>query len=133
MFNNMHVIISGMKNEPANNEFGKRLAYFRKAKGLTQRDLAKIIGVSNRVIAYYESETKYPPSKLLIPIADTLGITTDELLGRSSTNIAFDPQNTALWRNLKMVEDLPKTDQKAILHYIKMMVKSRRIEQKGIS
>jgi hypothetical protein len=33
MFNNIHVIISGMKNEPANNEFGKRLAYFRKAKG----------------------------------------------------------------------------------------------------
>lgn len=132
MFNNIHVIIKGMKNEPTNNEFGKRLAYFRKAKGLTQRDLAKIIGVSNRVVAYYESETKYPPSKLLIPIADTLGITTDELLGRSSTNIAFDPQNTALWRNLKMVEGLPKADQKAILHYIKMMVKNRHIEQKEI-
>ena len=133
MFNNIHVIVRGMKNEPTNNEFGKRLAYFRKAKGLTQRDLAKIIGVSNRVIAYYEAETKYPPSKLLIPIADTLGITTDELLGRTSANIAFDPQNTALWRNLKMVEDLPKADQKAILHYIKTMVKNRRIEQKGIS
>ena len=133
MLNNIHVIVRGMKNEPTNNDFGKRLAYFRKAKGLTQRDLAKIIGVSNRVIAYYEAETKYPPSKLLIPIADTLGITTDELLGRTSANIAFDPQNTALWRNLKMVEELPKADQKAILHYIKMMVKNRRIEQKGIS
>ena len=133
MLNNFHVIIRGMKDEPTNNEFGKRLAYFRKAKGLTQRDLAKIIGVSNRVIAYYESETKYPPSKLLVPIADTLGITTDELLGRTASKVDFDPKNTALWRNLKMVEDLPKADQKAILHYIKMMVKNRGIEQKGIS
>jgi len=31
------------------NDFGKKLADFRKAKGLTQKELGEKIGVSNRV------------------------------------------------------------------------------------
>jgi len=116
-----------MKSKTTIEDFGKRLAKLRKTKGLTQKELGEMVGVSNRVIAYYEKESSYPPAHLIAPLAKALGINTDELLGLKETNIDFDPRNTALWRKLKIVERLPKKDQKAILHYIDMVAKSREV------
>jgi len=120
-----------MKNKTNKSEFGKRLTYYRKAKGLTQAELGEKVGVSYRVIAYYEGETQYPPARLIVPIAKALEISTDELLGMKESKTDFDPENSALRRNLKLVERLPKTDQKAILHYIKMIAKNRKVDQKS--
>ena len=120
-----------MKNKTMVNGFGKRLAYYRKAKGLTQQVLGEKIGVSNRVIAYYEGETDYPPAHLIVPLANALGISTDDLLGMSESKEDFDPNNAALWRKLKIVERLPPKDQKAILHYINMVAKNRGLNQKA--
>ena len=113
----------GMKNKIS--EFGKRLAHFRKAKGLTQKQIGEQVGVSYRVIAYYEGETAYPPAHLIIPLAKALGISTDELLGVKESKKEVDMGNPALRRRLKAVESLPKRDQQAILQYITLIVKSR--------
>lgn len=43
--------------------FGERLARLRQAASYSQRDLAAEIGISNRMIAYYEKETEYPPAQ----------------------------------------------------------------------
>ncbi|MBW1825312.1 MAG: helix-turn-helix transcriptional regulator [Deltaproteobacteria bacterium] len=120
-----------MKKRTTINGFGKRLAYYRKAKGLTQKQLGDQIEVSNRVIAYYEGETNYPPAHLIVPLAKALEITTDELLGVTETRKDFDTRNTALRRKLKVVESLPQRDRKAIMHYINMISKTRGIHQKA--
>jgi transcriptional regulator with XRE-family HTH domain len=57
-----------MKKENSMSDFGKRLAYYRKARGLTQGELGEKVGVSYRVIAYYEGETKRPPARLIVPL-----------------------------------------------------------------
>jgi DNA-binding XRE family transcriptional regulator len=44
--------------------FGQRLARLRKQAGFTQIDLAKDIGVTQRIITYYEAETQHPPTSL---------------------------------------------------------------------
>lgn len=120
-----------MKKKTERSEFGKRLAGLRKAKGLTQARLGDLVGVSYRVIAYYEKETPYPPSRLIVPLAKALKVSADELLGMKETKADFDPANTALWRRLKVVEALPQIDQKAILHYIKTIAKNREADQKA--
>ena len=74
-----------MKREPTTINFGKKLANLRKSKGLTQQQLGDKIGVSKRVIAYYEGETKYPPAHLIVPLSKALSITADELLGIKKT------------------------------------------------
>ena len=52
-------------------------------KGLTQKELANIVGVSSeRDIGRYEAGTVNPPIPRLIKMADTLEVTTDYLLGR---------------------------------------------------
>ncbi len=116
-----------MKKEPTIENFGKRLATLRKAKGLTQKVLGEMVGVSNRVIAYYEKETKYPPAHLISPLAKALSTTIEELLGVKGETLDFDTSNAALWRKLKIVEKLPKKDQKAVLHYIEMIAKNREV------
>ena len=80
-----------MKSKTSIQNFGKKIAVLRKANGLTQDELGDRIGVSRRVIAYYEGETKYPPTHLLLPIAKTLKISLDELLGLKRTDISEYP------------------------------------------
>lgn len=41
-------------SEPAGNDFGERLAALRKAAGFTQVELAAELGISQRMVAYYE-------------------------------------------------------------------------------
>ncbi len=118
-------IILNMKSKTYTSDFGKKLSQFRKAKGLTQQELGKKIGVSQRVIAYYEGETNYPPTHLLIPIAKALKVSVDELLGLKKTDIS-DSNHAALWRRLKRAEKLSQKDRKTLLDFIDaLLVRSK--------
>lgn len=119
----MGVIMSIMKRESTVKDFGKRLAELRRVAGLTQKQLGEKVGVSNRVIHYYEGETDYPPAHLIEPLAKALNVSVEELLGVKAIKQQRDPQHAALWRRLKKIETLPKQDQRALLHYLDALVK----------
>lgn len=53
----------------------------RMEKGLTQSQLAKIIGVGRVSITRYETGKDIPPMRKAIKIAKVLGCTLDELFG----------------------------------------------------
>lgn len=60
-----------------------KLKELREAKGLTQSQLAKIAGVSLRMIQYYEQEYKQidtAAARTVLSIAQALGTTVEELL-----------------------------------------------------
>ncbi len=120
-----HGIVIFMKKKTTIDNFGKNLTRIRKAKGFTQKKLGELIGVSNRVIAYYEKETNYPPAHLIAPLSEALEVSTDELLGIKKSKLSVDTENVALWRKLRVVESLPKKDQKTILQYIDIVAKHR--------
>ena len=61
--------------------FGERLRQLRKARGLTQAQLAELLGGSKMMISSYESGTRFPPYPTLVKIASIYGVTTDYLLG----------------------------------------------------
>ncbi len=63
--------------------FGNRLVALRKAAGFTQQELSHKLGVSRRMIAYYEGETEHPPTTILPRLAQALGVSADELLNGS--------------------------------------------------
>jgi transcriptional regulator with XRE-family HTH domain len=71
------------KNDTTEQGFGMRLSELRKAAGYTQVQLAQALGMSQRMIAYYESIEDNPLAKILRLLAQTLRISTDELLGVS--------------------------------------------------
>jgi len=63
-----------------NNQLAQRVRAFRKLKGYTQQELAKELGVSVAVLGSLERGTRKSDPKLLKHIAQTLGISYEELL-----------------------------------------------------
>ncbi len=113
-----------MKRPTATKQFGKRLADLRKARGFTQVEFGKKIGVSHRVVAYYESESVYPPAHLLVPIAKILKISLDELMGLKKVNIPV-PKSASFWKRILKAETLPHRDRKALLHFLDALLKKK--------
>ena len=62
--------------------FGNRLRQMRKAKGYSQQQIADLVGVHRTTYTRYESGAVEPPLDTLCRMADLMGCTTDELLGR---------------------------------------------------
>jgi len=94
--------------------FGERLARFRLAAGYSQRDLAAEIGISYRMIAYYEKETEHPPTHLLPLLSKVLGVSADQLLGLEKVKDNGKSRDTRLWRRFNQVEKLPAAQRKQI-------------------
>jgi len=118
-----------MKSKTSVNSFGKRLVVFRRANGLTQDALGDMIGVSRRVIAYYERQTKYPPTHLLIPLSKALKTSIDELLGLKNPTVT-DSNHAALLRRLKKVELLPRRSQQTLFQVLDGLLKKHNIKLK---
>lgn len=78
-------------------EFSERLKRLRKARGMTQQELADQLGVSNKSVSRWESGGGYPDVALLEPLARALGVTVDELL---SNTPAVPRLGAADWQNL---------------------------------
>ncbi len=68
-------------------ELGNKLRQLRKARNLTQQQLAVQIGVNKAMISFYELGDRIPSPEILRKLAFTLHTTTDYLLGieRSAT------------------------------------------------
>lgn len=59
---------------------GQLLAQLRKTAGLSQRELARLLGVRQSNIAFWEHSDKPPRSEILPPMAKILGVTVESLL-----------------------------------------------------
>jgi len=59
---------------------GNLIRYLREEKGLSQSQLGKKIGVSNKTISKWENGRGYPDTLILLSLANELEITVDELL-----------------------------------------------------
>ena len=65
------------------------LKQLREARGITQTELAKQLGVVRSTICFYESEQHSPTPEMLIKLADFFGVTVDYLLGRDELYTAL--------------------------------------------
>ena len=61
-------------------EFGSFLAELRKEKGLTQKELAEKLFVSDKAVSKWETGGSIPDVALLMPLAKVLNVTVPELL-----------------------------------------------------
>jgi len=115
----------GMVKDTKISGFSKRLAKLRKARGLTQQQLADRIHVSRRVIAYYEAESDNPPSNIVILLSKALNVSADELLGLNpASNHAQGQASLKITRRMKKIEELPAVEQKFILKAIDSHLKA---------
>ena len=105
--------------------FGERLAEIRQSRGLTQSELAQKVGVSQRVIAYYEHEEAQPPGALLVDLAKTLQVSADHLLGLKLPKETKNPKRARLMKRLERLEKLPPTDLRFVLKMVDGLIDQR--------
>ena len=74
-----------------NETIGNRIAKFRKAKGMTQEDLANQLGVSSQAVSKWENDASCPDISLLPQLCKVLGVTTDELLTGKNDEVKLVP------------------------------------------
>jgi transcriptional regulator with XRE-family HTH domain len=105
--------------------FGPRLTAIRKARGLTQVQLAEAAGSTQRSISYYENDDGIPPAAAVIALAKALRVSTDELLGLKPPRMEHahdDAETRRLWKRFQMVTALPEKDQRAVIRLINSLV-----------
>jgi transcriptional regulator with XRE-family HTH domain len=102
------------------NGFGPRLTQLRKAADYTQQQLADEVGVSRRMIAYYEGETGHPPTSFLVNLAQALAISTDALLGNQPMKKATAKTmlSTRWERRVRQIERLSAKPKQQIVTFI---------------
>jgi len=105
--------------------FGPRLAALRKARGLTQVQLAEATQTTQRSISYYENDDGVPPSSVVMVLAQALRVSADELLGlkpppksAAVPGVEEDLETRRLWKRFQAVAQLPEKDQRAVLRLI---------------
>ncbi len=64
--------------------FPERLLELRKANGLTQKQLASAVNLSEVGIQNYERRTRKPAYDALVSLADFFNVSFDYLVGRSN-------------------------------------------------
>ncbi len=66
-------------------KIGEKITGLRKAKGMTQEQLAEALGVSAPAVSKWETDSSYPDITLLCPLARALGTDVDSLLAFEET------------------------------------------------
>lgn len=62
---------------------GECILNYRKERGLTQGEFGELLGVSAFAVSKWEREICYPDIFLLADISNILGISIDEMMGKS--------------------------------------------------
>ena len=97
--------------------FAQRLVQIRKAGGLSQYDLADLAGVSQRMIAHYETKFRNPASDTVIRLAKALKINISDLMGNKSIRIKEGIDRKVI-KKAKLLEGLSPKDKKAVMQMI---------------
>jgi transcriptional regulator with XRE-family HTH domain len=112
--------------------FGERLAALRKAAGFTQLELANELGISQRMVAYYEHPEAAPAAHLLPSIARILGVTLDELYGQRAPKrrLAKQEGDSRLRRRLLAIEKLEPSEKRQVLQLIDAFIERGQLRSK---
>lgn len=114
--------------------FGERLAQLRKAAGYTQVELAAELGVSQRMVAYYESPQATPPAHLLPQIATALGVSIDALYGRvAKRRLVKQDGDSRLRRRLLAIEKLDAGEKRQVLQLLDAFIERGQLKRRAES
>lgn len=106
------------------------IAELRKDKGLLQKELARLLGVSIGTVSNYETGVHNPEIETLIKLADYFNVSVDYMLGRikfrADLSVLNDPvvdDNKKLTSGelLNNILDLSVDGRKALIDYLELL------------
>lgn len=101
---------------------GAKLLKLRLEAGISQAELAALIGESQQSVAYWERAEKPPRSDVLVKIAKVFGVKLEDIL-----NIATETPNKSgptgrLQTLFKAVARLPRNQQQKVIEFVSAFV-----------
>lgn len=90
-------------------EIGERIAKFRKSAGMNQKELAKIIGVSNSRVSNWEQGINRPDADMLGKLCNALNISPSLLLGLKLTKDELSEKEWKVIRAYRSKTDMQKS------------------------
>ncbi len=107
-----------MKDRGLIYEVGMVIAVRRKAKGLTQAQVAEIMGVEKETISRMENGVISPTLPRLQQIADILECSPSDLFRTGPANAADHAQSIG-----EMIQDLPENERMLVVSFVSEVVK----------
>lgn len=89
------------------------------------------LGISQRMVAYYEGPDAHPPANLLPRIAQGLNVSLDQLLEVAPVKkIAAGVSSPCLARRLQELEKLDPRDKRQVLQLLDAFLERERLKRK---
>ncbi len=110
--------------------FGQRLSTLRKAAGFIQVEFAAEIGITQRMVAYYEAPNAQPPAHLLPQMAQALGVSVDVLLGLAEPRRQKKIATNRLERRLMEIEKLDPKAKRQITQLLDSFIEGEKLKQR---
>ena len=96
---------------------GARVAELRKARDITQVEVAEHLGVSQQTANAYETGYRRIPVSALPPLARFLGVSLDELVGETTQAKKRGP-TPRLQQQLEQINQLPHAKQRFVIEML---------------
>lgn len=105
-------------------ELGQHIATTRKALGLTQTQVAEQLGISQQTLAHYEVGRLRIAVATLMPLAEMLNTSVDELVYGKAAKEGNSKRGPAskLQRQVDQVRQLPRTKQQFVMDMLDTVI-----------
>ena len=103
---------------------GEHIMLLRKQKGFSQAALGKEIGTSGDIIGRYERNIMIPSIEVIMNISDTLGVSIDYLVGKTSLEL-----DNRILKRLEDISTLSDENKSFIFRMIDMALRDLKTEQ----
>ncbi len=114
----MHHIPAAMAISTEEREFfvvlGERITHLRKARGITQVQLAETLGVSQQTVQAYEVGRRRIQVSALPVVARALSVSLEELFGEAERSNRKRGPASRLQQQIDAIGQLPKTRQRFV-------------------
>lgn len=113
---------------------GDRIREYRKINKLTQKQLSSQLGLTPKMVSFYECNERIPPIDIIIKLSEIFSVSTDYLLGLSSEQSIPNVKNNLSSEEktiLDLYRSLDKDYKDIILGELKKWVKLQKLEHKN--
>ena len=107
-------------------QLGQRIAQFRKAQGLTQVQLAEILGIAQQTMAHYEGGNLRIAVALLSPLAKALSITVEDLINEAPPSKKKRGPASIMQRQIEQIGLMPRAKQKFISDMLEALIQQQQ-------
>ena len=110
--------------------FAQRLKKARTDRGLSQTDLASMVGIHYTQVGRYEKKGAQPSADVLAKLANALGVSSDYLTNGTPDDLAESSlADKELLNQFKSIEKLPEADKNVVKVFLDAFITKKKLKQ----